>query len=388
MPYPIRNLNNTYGDGSSSSFPIALRAFWDDLISLGWRVLGSGDGISLVENAGQTAGAGTGPGGIYDVLTSTGTGAGGMVNDPVGSGGSWMRIATPVGAPIQEEWIFQIHWRTNPGSTPHLWSVERHTGSFEQTNATHLMPPTSTAVFPSVGVYCEGVAPLNGDATRRGYGRPWASTPNPEDRVKYHWVLGDVDEDYDFAFFVSTKEGALQNMFARLALSHPTPGSDFGGDPSTIDTDNAIIIATGLQSDVERFDRLLFLPTQIDGELGVYNDPSNNEGVFATYGIEEPSFTDRGYWGVSLGYGTQFNPSWADPGFDDALSARPVILPPTAITRKGNNVGPSFYKGFIKNPMIKLSSGVRYFDAYETNEGDFRLLWGNLAILWAREGLL
>lgn len=102
------DLNNAYASGQpgGDSTGGALFRLKTLLTANGWTCRGSGDGLAAYEDIDDaTGGAGTGPGGAYDVITQESGWGGGAAGDQ-GNENAWYRLREPTGT---REWVFQRH---------------------------------------------------------------------------------------------------------------------------------------------------------------------------------------------------------------------------------------------------------------------------------------
>ena len=90
MAYPIYR---TFRDSDRDTFYNDMFQWKEDMVTTGWRILGSGDG-SAFSNTGQGAGTGTGSGGSFDHITV----ATDLDCSSNGGNHAWIRFATPSAA--------------------------------------------------------------------------------------------------------------------------------------------------------------------------------------------------------------------------------------------------------------------------------------------------
>ena len=150
------DLNNFYagGDDSTGGAFYRLKAL---LVSLGWTVRGSGDGLSLFEDQDEvgrgnaaTGGAGTGDGGAYDVITQESGWGGGAAGD-WGNENAWYRIREPGST---REFIFQRNsafesFGAGEKELVITFSPTGFTGVVESPSAT--VPPTAADQYIFLG---------------------------------------------------------------------------------------------------------------------------------------------------------------------------------------------------------------------------------------------
>lgn len=226
-------VNRRASTGGSS---ILMFDFVRDLISRGWRVLGSGD-VNTFENTGQTAGStGTGLGGGYDLITScaatvdrtTPWTSGQWSNAVTSTGGSWWRIKTPADAPVQREFIFQTPGSSS-GQTDANILIRVSLLGFTGNDATASTPPTATDRLNLVNTQSDTGGAGAACTLLGGSGHAAAIA---------HWAIGDLSEKYAFYFASCSPTATIGNraggVFAFDAVVNPWQGSD---PPTTNDPD-------------------------------------------------------------------------------------------------------------------------------------------------------
>ena len=204
MTWTITVDTGVSSDSSTDFFNLKER-----LVTVGFRVLGSGDGLALYElQSASTSGNGTGSGGVYDVW-STAAKAG---NQAVGAG-SWVKLGTPLDAVSHYEMVFYL----DPVAGPTLanWRVEMAygaTGGFTGGSPTFGVPPTSsTGVAP--GMPRPGTRPA---AAVLGSGT-WA----PDTAGKTIMWIGDLSESYDWLMLRYRSDSVVFSALGEVYLDQP-----------------------------------------------------------------------------------------------------------------------------------------------------------------------
>jgi hypothetical protein len=358
-----------------------------DMIDAGWRVMGSGDTFSF-ENAGQTAGSGTGYGGQWSVITSEqgGTqqvgdrvvgGLGNIWGFPYASGlagASWIRLATPVAAEHYREYVFQPQWRFNQDGNRHrMWvAVAFDDSTFNAGGSAVALPlPADTTRYLCLA------GTQNPKASGTGENQtPWDQYFGPDTSGYVHWFIGDADEDFDFLFMTTRTIGAgIWRLFGQFRLTNLWASAQ--GEE---DLDPYLYLCTGgndnAQSNAGMFRVNNNTPTNPADYVAAINERVTS--------VQQSNVADAGYngWYASWGYWasglqplvgryfvcpvqpssgsgsgyTNINAAFGKPSPEgrSAVLFNPLIL--RATTEVPANTGPSFIKGRIKNDLIALAT--------------------------------
>lgn len=409
-------------DGDQDRFGHAVMfPFMEDLIAQGWRVLGSGDGVSF-ENQGQTAGAtGVGSGGGYHVIDHA-TGlpvtsswpVGNLVNASVSnSGASWVRFATPSDADHYMELLIQKQWSSNPAKCLG-WVTEICKGSQRfNTGADEWTRPfvnTGTAIHLGTRDEGAGQTPSTRSDEHTFWG-PSSGGGGSTNNNRAYWHIGDKEEDYDFLFWTSrgpditsTPTGEVFSTFGRLRTVFNIQRTVEAGGPSD-DPDPYVIIAgfeTGGGATNNNFANANFIrsddgsPERLEDRLPTISSPIFAQ-MIASFGLDDPAAQSKnrdGHYGVAFWL-------WKDRG-DAAwenMERYPITDHYTEITllavgRMNLNRRFRAFKGFVKNnKLLRLSSvntekPVTRVNAPTTlnpsppEPEDYRLLWGRFSVYW------
>lgn len=362
--------------------------FLRDMIDAGWRVKGSGDTFSFL-NEGQTGATGTGYGGGYNVISSDAggehNGGGGSDTRVVGglgniwgfpytsgiAGASWIRIATPIDAEHYREYMFQSQWKTSPTSTRHVLVVYMTidaTAFASGATAYDLPLPTDISRYACIGGW------QNPKSTGTGQNQtPTPITMTPGGSGGYcHWFIGDRTSDYDFSWWSTrTSEQSIFRLFGQYRLQNC-----FADQIDDEDLDPYVIINAGGTTDSNSADVVRSLNTIVRVSVHAL-EPRLGDRVFQAEQVQEGGvdggvYASWGYWrsgtrsnagfysvAISMNY-VDANPLAAVDGIGraDAFGTSLLIFNPVVI--RGGGTGTStdvrFYKGRIKNDLIALTT--------------------------------
>jgi hypothetical protein len=210
------NVNN-----ANATWTVSLFDMIEDMITQGWLVLGSGDGLLAYENTGDTDGStGSGSGGGYHVLTHSGSGANGMANQTLNVGSSWVRLRAPVDSLNPNlEYLWELSWRASMDFDSWRLMISIDGDGFDSGGDADTAPIAVDQVS------------LAGNQVKQGTTadfRVWVSDEATASNT--HWVVGGVDEDYAFYIFITRY--ANNSIFGAWGLDPVTvlnPGAP--GDP-------------------------------------------------------------------------------------------------------------------------------------------------------------
>ena len=330
------NVNNVVVSQAESLFDMI-----EDMITQGWLIVGSGDGLAAFENTGQTAGlGGGGSGGGFHVFTTGGSGALGMDNGSDFVNGAWVRIKAPVGS--------------NFANLEYLWS--RDTTS----NDWRLMASVDGTGFDSGGA--AAVSPvaadqvsLAGNQVRQASSADFRTWIPSGGGVHDHWAVGDASEDYGFVMFnLRVSDEGVWGVWGLDPCGSLPPGSS---PPVTIDPLPFVHLmshASGSGSSFDAFDTATlfgwYFPTggsaeRIEDMVGA-NGP--DRGVFAHFGFGEsgpPAFA--GLYSVAPMIGGQGGAGerWTQSVGPDLTSTKQVHLAAAQYIRCDISNTTNFYKG-------------------------------------------
>lgn len=379
---------------STAGSPIIMFNFVRDLISRGWRVLGSGD-VNSFENTGQTAGAtGTGLGGGYDVITacastvdrtSTWT-SGHWSNAVTNTGGSWWRIKTPADAPVQREFVFQT-----PGSSTAVIDanvlIRVSLAGFTGNDATASTPPTATDRLNLVGTQSDA------GGTGTGYGLLGGTAAASSIA---HWAIGDLSENYAFYFVASCASVTVGNreggLFAFDTVINPWQGSN---PPATNDPDpyyyllssvagNLANTAATWSTDVA----IVSTPTgRLEDRAGTAMPTDTARCIASMYLGESGPPATAGHYVMGLSTPSDATSSFAGASgplgnFAPDLIGKTAIFNVMSISRPGASVGKGI-KGFASGNLIRMFSRVTGETVvFEDQTGQRWVNIGGIALRW------
>lgn len=385
-------VNQSFGAGTEEEFGQYLRAFMDDMIAAGWRVLGSGDGESPgnFENTGQTAGAtGLGAGGGFDILTNTGAGALGWKNQSNNNGASWIRLATPVGAAVYQEYIWQLHYRSGLGDFSRF-QVRVSWLGFNGNDATAQLAPTATDARTIIG----SRYPADGNTVDVGYGIPMMPSTAGS---RCHWIIGDSAEDYDFLFITyrTGQPDGAHTVVGRIALTQLFPHDVADPDPFFYLGGGSFTNGTGIDS---------FVAHQSPGFCD-----SRNSSVVSPYKIEDvtpntcpyglayynkgtPADPRTGWYNMGIFYPTMFDEQHFFDGVREEKSDKFLELPILMVGKRDDS-NLFFFKGIAKNKTLSFTSNNldgQVPQVYETavGSGKYRCHMGNFSMPWTSDAFV
>lgn len=384
--------------------------WWDfvqDLISQGWRVLGSGDGDSF-ENDGQTAGTtGTGAGGGFDLfaarppaiqsitLPSTVAGAGrtglfaNVSGFPDGFGAAWWRIATPEGADRYCEFLFQLSWVNNGVDERMIIRYCSGNQRFDNGASAWERPQVNTGTALSLGNQ------ISADVAGSNTYTVFLTSGNGH----VHWVIGDADDDFDFHFWVSRDgfSGEVFSNFGRFKLVGGQKRTDDSDDP-----DPYVLLCafeTGSASTNHNLDNDDLLRVDDFINVGVserLEDRTTTTGttlfpqMIASYGLDDPGVpaSKQGHYGVSFwqpanvyGYAYENRNYGAN-----TATVRTVVDTDMKVGRASDDPQAThhFFKGVIKNDLIGWSSRQEPLPVVEKDSTGmiYRVAWGRFHLYW------
>lgn len=288
--FPTREPNRIFDGGVEGTFAQALFALISDMVlQRGWRVLGSGDGTGAFENQGQTSGGGADPGnplGSFCVIRNGLSGANGLNTYGSVTEGSWIRLATPLDALVQREYL----WARGAATTDigdHfrlLTTSPTIGGSIFDAGASALLPPTQPA----------GSISLAGYQVRQGNASDGRIFLPSGGGVHHHWILGDKDDEYAFLFFnVRPADRETWGLWGLDQIIDPNPGSAGGGSAVTRDPDPNYHLISHSSSSSSSFgytspnslNRSDF--GSIDGRIEDSVDTTVERGLIASFGFGE-----------------------------------------------------------------------------------------------------
>ena len=355
MPFPIiRN----HVDTTFNTFHVQVFNLKEDLVTTGWRVLGSGDGDSKFENTGQSGGAGTGSGGGFDVWdTAADAAQGGTV---VSGDGSWLRLAPPLDAPAQYEMLLMIEQTANPGNNEGQWRIEM----------------SRNGVGFTVGGTA-GLAPTATDQVGIGMQRPDTRTNGdlsaylaPSGASKVFYWIGDSEEDYDILFLVFRSDDQVYSAWGNMYVGVPNQALATAPDPFVYirilqDSSGASTDIWGIRA------REIVSPSEADSEIPEESNTRTtaDRGVFMSYknGEGHPlSGTYRGALYVPCQFAAGDFQPFTETGRDPSTGANMSVSPLMWGKQRGKV---HFLKGFTKNETLHIA-------AHADSTGDYKVVQG------------
>jgi len=368
-------------------------AWLEDMISLGFRVLGSGNTVDY-ENDGQTSGlTGTGSGGGFHVIT-TATQQGLYVTD---TKVSWVRMATPIDAPFYRELlVYQDYYTLR---TDGHWRIERGTSSSSKfdTGGSASVPPSQ----PDYAYAFGHPYPTRSNSSLDFYGL----FPDVAGSCWFHWAIGDANENYDWVVHSWRGRG--------------TPGIfSMWGQVQTQRFDGQVL--TGEGPDLPDPDPIVYIhkPTAVDAEPGINasarllqniagSDTAVEDvavgselGCFAyLYGVAGNA--NNGFYNVGLcvpgGYSSstfQNAITFYQPGYDIGEAGPQVIGPPLVLKGDATRYY-SFCKGLYTGSLLKVgppafpSPGTPVVHVLRPlNGGNWYANFGGICVAWpSNQGL-
>lgn len=375
--------------GGHTMFPII-----QDLISVGWRVKGSGNNTAF-ENEGQTSGTtGTGAGGGYDLITSATV----LVTKTNNVGCSWIRLATPSDAPFYRELLIQNNFYS--GATTIEWRLEWLIGGHEyDTGATAgILPTSSTGTGTAFGhekpARSSGVDDYSNLFTSTVGAQCWA------------WNIGDVDENYDFMAISwrPRNSSALFSYFGSAYVATPFPGNEqdlSGGGAGGVDVDPYIYFFG--------WDAASSTPTITAGadDLQVLNGSDTKQegkasttevGCFASYKLGQSDEYSGTYRVALCNMGGEVSSTFTNmphvnnPVYTSAPITGPEVIGPALVYKGHSTTYVNFCKGYYSGNMFKMGYKatstpytVRPWDdvgLWYANFGGFHFAWYPLRGLW------
>lgn len=363
--------------------------FLRDMIDNGWRVKGSGDTYSFL-NEGQTGATGTGYGGGYSVITSElggeHNGGGGSDTRVVGglgniwgfpytsgiAGASWIRLATPIDAEHYREYVFQSQWKTNQSSSRFVLVVymTRDATAFAANGTEYEVPlPTDTSRYVAIAGWQNPKASGTGSSQS-----PNGVSFSPGSNGYTHWFIGDKESDYDFTWWSTrTSEQSIFRLFGQYRLQnlYADQIGDEDLDPYVIfnvggtTEGSSVDVARGITYGFRPYETSPAEPViRLESRVSSGSQVQEGQGIYATYGYwrsgDQPG---AGTYTVCMANSYVENnvlPTTFGLANHDGRSIvqfNPVILRAGALSFIST---PRFYKGRIKNDMIAIST--RYDD--------------------------
>jgi hypothetical protein len=397
-----RNVDITAGTGDVNRFNSVFFDFMEDLIAQGYRVLGSGDGNTF-ENDDETAGAtGTGTGGGYHLFTQALTidtsspwpaeNWGNVNGFPNNLGASWIRFATPTGAVAKREFVFQIQWRSNPG-TGYTVMIAMCKGTQKfNTGATAWQPPDvntgAALVLAEVNPTYDPTFPLN-----------VANALVPSAAGVCHWIIGDATKDFDF-LFLSNRTNGTGFLFASFGLLRTVAPP---GLLATPDPDPYVVVCTmesggGNTSDDFAGSNSFLRPEDTGGNLDRYEDRTGGSSgtpgtLYATYGLDDSDAIAAGLDGtysvacLRLSVQDSGGIQGVQTGFtSDPATQKSLVIPTVGIGRFGDAAAIThrFLKGYLKNDLLWFHTRGDTPPKVEAGPtpAEARLSWTNFSVLW------
>lgn len=399
----IRRNVDTAPGGDVNRWNLVFFNFIEDMITQGWRVLGSGDGISF-ENEDETAGStGMGSGGGFHLFTQAtairvapGTGPlaenwGNVSGTPDFFGASWLRLVSPAAVSERIEFLFQLQYSSNPGTgTGLMVAMCKGAQRFNSGAGAWQIPDVSTG---TALVISSNITQFNTSQNRIAH-----FAPNSVGLM--HYIIGDVDDDYDWIFWTNRLNGS-GFVFSTLGALR-TIGNPMRSD-SSVDPDPYVVLATGESSSSSTTDDWgnsnIFVscdagsPDRLEDRTSAIG---NFEKLIASYGLGDPAAQAAGVDGhydvACLRYGVNDSggiQSISDGAQKDAAQDKNLVIPVVAVGRFGNQAGidTQFFKGYLKNdflhwslveqtpPLVQLGQSVE----------EARVAWGVFSALWSDE---
>lgn len=384
-----------------TEWPAIFFAFVEDLIAQGWRVLGSGDGLSF-ENDGQTAGSsGSGSGGGYHLFTSSSGvvvtsnwSAGNWGNINSSQGACWIRVASPADAEHYIEYLFQM---SSSSYHHNFLAIDycRDQQRFDSGASAWVRPSVSSGIALSL--------------VRSLYG--WVADPStlaqhyhpclaPSGTGHSHWYIGDASEDYDFLLWVSRDDastlGEVFSAFGRLRTTLGLSRSDGSPDPDPYIHFVDFVNGGGNSTHNFKSDGVIFRteytvalgPERLEDRDG--SGGLESGGLMASYGLGDPGVPPsvQRHYAVGIMIPTPAvnndDPGTEHIGLDRATGDFIVDLSvKVARTNEDDDVSFTFHKGYIKNRVIGLVYPSRAAPVVTRNgTDDYRVAWGALSLPW------
>ena len=356
MAYFPTRVPNTLagGTGISIDFPLVLFELLDDMVAIGWRILGSSDHSTGFENTGQTGGGSVDPGnpwGAFSVIRSGGAGANGMANATFNVGSCWIRLATPSDAAVYREYLWTLDYGS--GISVGDWRLETTMDlSGFNTGGTINLRPTG---IDSIALAGNQVATLPGSPPSTDF-RTWI----PSATGNYsHWVLGDVDDEYSFIYL--NRRATDEGVWGVWGLDQISPVLGGTNPPTTNDPDPHYHLISHLSSNGSSFD--CFDTTGGAGRSDIGTSGLRVEDFTGTQQVERLIVAsillgesgppaEAGHYQMALGQIIEGDGSASlaalgtSPGFNTGYSTNAVPVLKQA-------VAPAFFKGFARGRLIR-----------------------------------
>lgn len=346
--FPTRVVNQV----GLGTFDEVLFELIDDMVALGWRVFGSGDGLALFSNEGQTAGgedAGN-PWGTWSVIRGFGAGANNLGNATFNVGSAWLRLRTPSDALVQREYLFTLDFRTGLSLNDWRLQTTRDPAGFD-TGATANTAPTGIDAIALAGYQIL-------QASSADF-RTWipSGAGNP-----HSWILGDKDDEYSFIYMnIRSSDDGVWGVWGLDQVVPVFPGSN---PPATEDPDPHYHLISHASSSGNSFDwadRVSSGRSDLSALSGIkienYAGTQGPErGLIASMFFGEPGPpADAGHYQVAFGHHAEgdLTSDLADigvmPAVGKGLSVNGIPIMKAA-------VAPRFQKGFARGRLIRGSS--------------------------------
>lgn len=350
--FPTREVNRLIGTGISTDFPLVLFQLLDDMVALGWRVFGSGDGLSLFSNQGQTAG-GEDPGnpwGTWSVIRSGGAGANGLSNQAFNVGSAWVRLRTPADAAVQREYLWILDFRSGISLADWRLLTTRDASGFD------------TGADADTAPVAAGHVALAGNQVAQAAATDFRTWIPSGTGNLVHWILGDKDDEYAFIWFsVRSTDLGVWGVWGLDQISPAFPGS---APPGTEDPDPFYHLISHAASSfmsydwadgatIGRSDIGSLSSIRVEDYTGTQGP---ERGLIASAFLGEPGPPpEAGHYPVAIGPPAEGDlTSWLgqigiSPGLGRGYvtNAIPVLKAATV---------PRFFKGFSRGRLIRASS--------------------------------